>query len=195
MTQDDLKSRKLQLVRDSIDDAAVELFAAKGFSETTVEEIAKAAGVSRRTFFRYFTSKDDLLSQAVLALGTSLSAAIATSPAAYSPLEVVRETVLAEARRAVAHPHTRPIIEIALRSPNATQAYGSRMIEAELAVAQAYAKRLKCASEFDLKPRLLAGLTFTILNGAIMSWYQGDYQDISTAVRQGFNHLNRFIND
>lgn len=85
MTQDDLKSRKLQLVRDSINDAAVELFAAKGFSETTVEEIAKAAGVSRRTFFRYFTSKDDLLSQAVLALGTSLSAAIATSPAAYSP--------------------------------------------------------------------------------------------------------------
>jgi len=39
-----LQSRKRQLVEDAIDDAAIDLFAKKGFDETTVEEVADAAG-------------------------------------------------------------------------------------------------------------------------------------------------------
>lgn len=39
---------------------ALELFAKHGFDETTVDDIAEAAGIGRRTFFRYFDSKNDL---------------------------------------------------------------------------------------------------------------------------------------
>lgn len=39
---------------------ALKIFAERGFEETTVDDIARAAGIGRRTFFRYFTSKNDV---------------------------------------------------------------------------------------------------------------------------------------
>jgi mycofactocin system transcriptional regulator len=47
--------------RAAMERLAFELFARKGFDETTVDEIATAAGIGRRTFFRYFASKNDLV--------------------------------------------------------------------------------------------------------------------------------------
>ena len=46
--------------REELEQAAFALFAAQGFEATTVDEIAAAAGIGRRTFFRYFPSKNDI---------------------------------------------------------------------------------------------------------------------------------------
>ncbi|GAA1577708.1 TetR family transcriptional regulator [Dactylosporangium maewongense] len=48
-------------VRHDLTAAAVELFLRKGYDETTVDEIAEAAGVARRTFFRHFRTKEDVV--------------------------------------------------------------------------------------------------------------------------------------
>jgi AcrR family transcriptional regulator len=48
-------------LRRALASAAVDLFAANGYEATTVDDIAAAAGVGRRTFFRYFDAKDDVL--------------------------------------------------------------------------------------------------------------------------------------
>jgi mycofactocin system transcriptional regulator len=47
--------------RAALEGLAFELFARQGFDETTVDDIAAAAGIGRRTFFRYFGSKNDLV--------------------------------------------------------------------------------------------------------------------------------------
>jgi AcrR family transcriptional regulator len=195
VTKENLQVRKQELVRNAIFDAAIEIFAAKGFDETTVEEVAQAAGVSRRSFFRYFASKDDLLAQNVVHYGVALNEAITACPQTFTSLEIVRETVLSVGKQSVAHPHTRRVIEIAERSASARQAHLSRWIEVEDSVAKAFAGRLRSASKDDLRPRLLASLTLSVMNVAIIAWFRGEYQDFSTAAKHVFSNLTRIFSD
>lgn len=193
MTQPSLRSRKQQFVTDAIFDAAIELFAAKSFDETTVEEVARAAGVSRATFFRYFSSKDDLLGQNVLKYGNALTTAIKTSPLSLSPFEIMKETVLSVARRTVNHPRLRKVIEISQRSGTAMQAHNSRLIKVEESVAEAYAERIENEGTGQLDSRLLAALTLSVMNLAIGSWYRGESQEITAAVEQVFSRLTNVV--
>src|ERR1700684_1753018 len=52
--------RRRATSRAELEQVAFTLFAARGFDATTVDEIAAAAGIGRRTFFRYFPSKNDI---------------------------------------------------------------------------------------------------------------------------------------
>ena len=56
-----LRERKKQKTRETIVEAAFELFAERGFDGTTIADIAEAAEIAPRTFFSYFPSKDDVV--------------------------------------------------------------------------------------------------------------------------------------
>jgi AcrR family transcriptional regulator len=77
--------------------AALELYLARGFDETTVSEIAAAAGVTERTFFRYFRDKREVLFDAEQSLERTVLAAIADTPADVGPLDTAGRAVIAGA--------------------------------------------------------------------------------------------------
>ena len=193
MLKASLRSRKRQFVRDAIFEAAVEVFSLKGFDETTIEDVARAAGVSRASFFRYFTGKDDLLAQNVMKHGAALTEAIKACPPSFTPIQTMHEIVLSVARQRVTHPLTRQVIDISLQSVSAMQAQASRMIEVEESVAIAFAARIGGLSKDDLEPRLLAAMTMSAMNVAIMAWYRGDYHDLSDAVEHVFSCVTRIV--
>jgi AcrR family transcriptional regulator len=56
-----LRERRKQSTRQAVEDAALQLYRERGIHETTIDELCEQAGVSRRTFFRYFASKEDVL--------------------------------------------------------------------------------------------------------------------------------------
>jgi AcrR family transcriptional regulator len=88
-----LADRKRQLVVDELTEAALQTLAIKGFDATTVDEIAVAAGVSRRTFFRYFASKEDVVVQLLASIGEVMCAELAARPAGETPAVALRHAV------------------------------------------------------------------------------------------------------
>src|SRR5271169_4664392 len=61
LSTSDRRQRRSAETRERLFHSALELFAQKGFAETTVEDITEAADVGKGTFFNYFPSKDHIL--------------------------------------------------------------------------------------------------------------------------------------
>jgi AcrR family transcriptional regulator len=89
-----LRERKKARTSQALEDAALELFASKGFDATTIEEIADAVEVSPRTFFRYFTSKEEVLFAKDASKEGELVTFLAGRPAGESVLEKLRAALL-----------------------------------------------------------------------------------------------------
>jgi AcrR family transcriptional regulator len=68
-------------VRAQVAAAAAELFAEQGFENTTVDQIAAAVGMSPRSVFRYFATKEDMVVGELIQLGEQLTAVLRERPA------------------------------------------------------------------------------------------------------------------
>lgn len=89
-----LRERKKRETLHRISDVALELFVAKGYEATTLDEIAAAADISRRTLFYYFDSKEDILHASVEGYAHEIKALVVENASAGEPLDIVREAVL-----------------------------------------------------------------------------------------------------
>ena len=88
------RERKKQRTREAIARAAVELFVEQGYDSTTLAGIAEAAGVSTRTIFAYFPSKEDILFSDFQELRDTLAEALAERPGGKDALGTLRDFIL-----------------------------------------------------------------------------------------------------
>ncbi|MCP2341954.1 TetR family transcriptional regulator [Actinomadura rupiterrae] len=88
-----LRERKKRQTRMALIDAALELFVAQGYDATTVDEIVAAVHVSQRTFFRYFATKEDMLTGFFQDHDRRFAAALAARPADERPFTALLETL------------------------------------------------------------------------------------------------------
>lgn len=92
-----LREEKKRQARDRILRVCERLFRSRGFDETTIDEIARRARISRQTFFNYFSGKEAVLAEIGLTWFQVQAGASAAGPGR-SALEVIRDTLAAQLR-------------------------------------------------------------------------------------------------
>ena len=183
-----LADRKRQLVRDELAEAALKLLAWHGFEATTIDQVVAAAGVSRRTFFRYFASKEDVIVQFLADTGAQLCAALAARPAEEPPAVALREatSVLVEA----CNEHREKSVRLAnliLNTPALLGRYLEKQAQWRRDVAAELGRRLGLDPAADLRPVLAAGTALLAFDAALSQWAAGDgTEDLAALTDQAF---------
>ncbi|MEV8127375.1 helix-turn-helix domain-containing protein [Streptomyces sp. NPDC085944] len=141
-----LRERKKRATRAALAEAAVRLAAEHGAEKVTVEAISAAAGVSVRTFFNYFDSRDDafVVVDADADAGARMRRAVLDAPAGLSPLEALREAMAAELAEAEQqHELWRLHAKVLHASPHLLARGVGAHMAAEADLADAIAERLR----------------------------------------------------
>ena len=86
----DLRSLTRETVRAQIAETAWSVFAERGFDDVTVNQVAEATGISRASFFRYFSSKEEAVFVALEAMGAEIATALEERPPQEDPWEALR---------------------------------------------------------------------------------------------------------
>jgi AcrR family transcriptional regulator len=189
-----LQRRKRALVRGEISRVAWDLFGAEGYEATTVDEIARAAGVSRRTFFRYFASKEDVLIETSDALAEDLLAAFSRRPVHEPPLVAVHRALrpVVEARLADTE-QARAIVRLLRESRTLRRAMLERHARMEERLAALMAVRLGTDPRKDSTPALLAFVTRALLDTAFNVWFDQRPDDVGAMIDSLFRKLQAVV--
>jgi AcrR family transcriptional regulator len=189
-----LHQRKRDLVREALARVAWDLFAAEGYEATTVAEIAAAAGVSRRTFFRYFPSKEDVVVETSDALAEDVLAAFARRPLPEPPLVAVHRALrpVLEARLADAR-QARAIVRLLRESRTLRRAMLERHARMEERLGTLLARRMRADRGKDPTPALLAFVTRALMDTAFNVWYDQRPRDVGAMIDDLFERLRAVV--
>ncbi len=170
-----LAERKRQLVRDELAEAALKLLAWQGFEGTTIDQMVAAAGVSRRTFFRYFASKEDVIVQFMTDTGAMLCAALAARPADEPPAVALREAVSVLVGACESHPEKSVrLSKLLLGTPSLLGRYLEKQAQWRHDLAVELGRRLGVDPDRDLRPQIAAGVTLIAFDTALARWAASD---------------------
>ncbi|QEE30369.1 TetR family transcriptional regulator [Terriglobus albidus] len=183
-----LQAKKQEVVRGEIWNAAIDLFFEHGFDNVHVDQIASKAGVSRRTFFRYYGSKEDVMGATVKRYGEALAQAIRDQKAELSSLEAAKAAI-----KQVLAPTlhlTERVVQVAERSPAARMAQFLQVPLLEREVTWAFASRSKkAAKESALEHRILASLTMTATGMCVEIWVKDQRRAMPEIVDEVFTAI------
>ncbi|MER7334868.1 MULTISPECIES: TetR family transcriptional regulator [unclassified Micromonospora] len=170
-----MAQRKRQLVSDELTEAALQLLALKGFDAVTIDEIAAAAGVSRRTFFRYFASKEDVVVQFLTGMGADIQAELAARPVEEPPSVALRHAVWVPIAACADHPgRALRVVQLILRTPALLARFLERQAQWRDDLAAVLGSRLGLDPDTDLYPRLAAGMALSAFDAVLQRWSDSD---------------------
>lgn len=175
--------------RAELERICLSIFSEQGFDVTSVDEIAAAAGIGRRTFFRYFKSKNDAVWGDFDTQLASFEAWFDSCPADVPVVEAIREAVVAfNSFDDTAAASLRYRMTVILSSP-ALQAYSTLRYAAWRGVVARFAARRLGVDERDLIPQTLGHLALGSALAAYEQWLASG-AELIPLLRQSLSLLN-----
>jgi mycofactocin system transcriptional regulator len=175
--------------RARVERAALDLFTLRGFENVTSDEVADSAGISRRTFFRYYATKADAVwgdfaghvarLEALLAATDRAQPVLASVCAAYVEVNDYPDVEL---------PLLRERMRLILGEPALLAHSQVRFAEVDRVVARYVAART-AASSTDLVPRLVAASTRAAATTAFEAWLADERSSLARHLHLAFDEM------
>jgi AcrR family transcriptional regulator len=179
------------MMASELEAVALGLFEERGFTEVTVEEIASAAHISVRTFYRYFPAKEDVLQLQIDRRSVALRTALSARPVDEAPLHSLRmawlDVVSTEDTQLV-----RRWITVVAATPSVVRGVlGGIQLKSQRTIAEFFGARLGLPAD-DLVPTMLAAAAGGVIQAAQTRWYfQGG--DMAAAFSDALDVLERGV--
>lgn len=182
-----LRERKRRQTRERIADAARTLFLKNGFDATTIDEIAAAADVSKRTFFDYFPSKEDVIAAWQDRFGEVMAEAVLARPPGEPLVKVVEEALIGSVLVSAADPQTLAMGRLIRETPALRRREQLKYVKLEQKLAAALAARAPNDAANRLRTRLLAMIVVGGMRVGSECWHEeGVPEDIEGFARKIF---------
>jgi len=169
-----LRERRKKLTAAELEAAAYRLFGERGFDAVTVDDIAAEADVSRRTFFRYFASKEDVLLADHFTQLARLREAMASRPADEPIVTALRNAVLSMTGDFDARKEMVILRGRLMRDTPSLQARS--LVHQKLwedAMQEMVAERLGVDPVKDLRPGVVSAAALAAMRVAFTNWLSG----------------------
>jgi AcrR family transcriptional regulator len=167
-----LRERKKHLAQATIEETALRLFQQQGYEQTSIQDIANAVMMSSRTFFRYFASKEDVLSEPMHAIqseGLRFLERVAPTESPHAALRATFEYLARLYQQQRASFLTR--YHVVMQIPSLASIYLYVLMKTEPALCKALYSRLEAATNRQ-EIRFLVALYMTALRVALEEWLE-----------------------
>jgi len=167
---DQPREQRAALMHLELEDAALRLFEERGFGAVTVEDIASAAHISVRTFYRYFPAKEDVLQVRIERRADALRAALAQRPADEPPLHSLR-VALAEVVAVEDADLVRRWVAVVAATPNVMRGVlGGIQLKSHPVMAEFFGARLGLPGD-SMIPTMLAAAAGGVIQAVQTQWF------------------------
>lgn len=167
-----LRDRKRRETHARIQQAAIRLFLTHGFESVTLDQIAAAAGVSRRSLFHYFSSKEEMVLAAKVEIGPRLAEAVARRPADEPTLDMA-EAALTDMAQHFRGAEARALARLIAGTPSLQAGDHAKYAELEQTLARALAQR-RGVAEDNREIVAVAAAAISLMRHASAAWLAAD---------------------
>ncbi|WP_322755060.1 TetR/AcrR family transcriptional regulator [Frankia sp. Cas3] len=166
-----LRERKKLKTRRMLRDAALHLADERGYDAVTVDDIAEAAEVSTRTFFNYFTSKEDAIAGIDREEIEEVVSALANRPAEESPVAALRAVMIARSIDTALHrDQLQAKIRLIRANPALVGAFHASWSRYEAALVDVMAQRCGLDPDVDAYPSVVVSVALAVARTMSLRW-------------------------